>query len=201
MELDDALSRIADIHRQMAKTEQFRGYRSATAAASAVTAAVAGVLQTVFIPAPAEQFASFLQLWIGVAAINITLVTWAIAARYWPGPSATPRVLTLEALEQFAPSVLAGAIATLAVARSGGEIAASLPAWWSLLFGLGLLATRRLLPPGIVFVAVFYFFWGVLGLSTVSRAWPLAPWYMAFGFGTGQAASAVVLHWALERRQ
>ena len=55
MELRDALSQIADIRQQMARTRVFRGYRSTTTLFSAAVAIVTAIVQGEFLPEPSRQ--------------------------------------------------------------------------------------------------------------------------------------------------
>src|SRR5262245_9395864 len=55
MELEEALARVSEIRLQIARSEPFRGYRSATAAFSSLVAIGTAVVQPVFIPDPAAE--------------------------------------------------------------------------------------------------------------------------------------------------
>src|SRR5260221_11879962 len=53
MELEEALARVSEIRLQIAQTEPFRGYRSATAAFSSLIALGAAAVQPMVLPDPA----------------------------------------------------------------------------------------------------------------------------------------------------
>ncbi len=70
MELQEALAQIAEIRDQLARTETFDGYRSATVAASGLVAIAAAGLQAAFIQEPVAQLDLYLALWVGVAVVG-----------------------------------------------------------------------------------------------------------------------------------
>ncbi len=75
-----------------------------------------------------------------------------------------------------------------------------LPGLWAILFGLGLLASRPVLPRGgrvgrPVLPAGRPGVGRVVGHATP----PFSPWVMGLPFGLGQLAGAAVLYWTLER--
>ena len=70
MELDEALSQIAEIRHQMARTEVFRGYRALPVAFSGVLAISAAVVQAVWLPNPTERIGAYLGLWVGSAVVE-----------------------------------------------------------------------------------------------------------------------------------
>jgi len=69
MELQEALTQISEIRAQMARVETFRGYRSVTVGFTGLSAILAAVLQTVWIPEPESHMTAYLVLWIGAAGI------------------------------------------------------------------------------------------------------------------------------------
>ena len=74
MELREALLQIAEIRRHMAKSDVFRGYRSAPVAVSGLLALGAAALQSRFIPEPYEAPNEYLALWIGTAGLSMAAV-------------------------------------------------------------------------------------------------------------------------------
>jgi hypothetical protein len=199
VELHEALSRIDAIHRQLAGTETFRGYRSATVASSGVTALLAAGAQAIWIPEPTANLHGYLSLWIGAAALSVALVGVEIAVRSWQSQSAIARRLTLLAIEQFAPCLVVGALLTAVVVRAAPDSAWMLPGLWALVFSLGVFASCRLLPRASVYVATYYAVAGLVCLAVGQGAAALSPWTMAAAFGGGQLLTAVVLFCTLER--
>src|SRR5262245_21652861 len=103
MELRDALSQIADIHLQMARTRLFRGYRSNTTLFSAAVAISTAALQAIIIPEPQQHVMAFVSLWCAAAIICVVVVGFGIVVRYWRTDSPLERELTLVAVQQFIP--------------------------------------------------------------------------------------------------
>ena len=74
-----------------------------------------------------------------------------------------------------------------------------LPGLWSLIFGLGVFASYRLLPQQVFWIGLYYFFCGTVCLLWGRGDQAFAPWQMGISFGGGQLLTAVVLYWFLER--
>jgi hypothetical protein len=198
MDLREAMSQIAEIRQQMARTELFRGYRSVPVAFSGVLAGVAAIAQGVWIPEPMRDVPSYLMLWVGVAAIGLSAaaVEMALRARHDPRWA---REHTWLAVEQFLPCVLAGGLTTLVLVRSSESVVWVLPGLWSIFFSLGIFASRRLLPRATIGVAFYYLLAGLASLSLARGESALTPWAMGLSFGGGQLLAALVLYRTLER--
>jgi len=199
MELDDALSQIADIRSQMARTRLFRGYRSSTTLFSAGIAVATAILQAIFLPDPSHHLTAYLVLWLGAAAISIIVVGSKIAARYWHSDSPLERELTLAAVQQFLPCILVGALLTYVLVEVAGDSLWIVPGLWAILVGMGVLASRQILPKGIAWVGAFYLLAGLLSIEWARVHTPFSPGAMGIPFGIGQAAAAGVLYLRLER--
>jgi hypothetical protein len=199
MDLRDALCQVSEIRRQMARSEVFRGYRSLTVGVSGGLAAVAAAIQPFLIPSPVDDLDTYLSLWIVVAAISVLIAgaeMWWRARMSGPGLS---RQMMLLAVEQFVPSIVAGALLTLCVYRVAPEVAWMLPGLWAIVFSLGLFASCRLLPRPVFWVGGYYFVCGFGCLIWGHGASALSPWQMAVTFGGGQLIGAAILYWTLER--
>jgi len=200
MELREALVQIAEIRQQMAKGDVFRGYRAAPVAFSGVVAVGAAFCQAVILEAPAEHIALYLAIWVVAAGVSISALalemTWRLnLVREW-----THFVVARLAVEQFLPSVIAGALVTTAIARFLPEHVALLPGLWQIFFGLGIFASARLLPKPMFLIGAFYFVTGVAVLLAAPSGFSLSPWCMGLSFGLGQLMAASILYWTLERR-
>ena len=200
MELHDALTQISDIRRQMARAHVFRGYRAATAAASGVIALIAAAVQQHLAPNPFQDVVPYLTIWGSAAFLSLLLVGVEIATRHMRSGSVLQRELSLATVECLTPSLVAGALLTLALvvhARSGMWL---LPGLWAILFSLGLFSCRRVMPVGIVIPAGYYLLAGLLCITMAQGASAFSPWSMVWTFGVGQFLTAGVLFCSRERR-
>jgi hypothetical protein len=198
MDLREAMSQIAEIRQQMARTELFRGYRSLPVAFSGVLAWGASAAQSAWIPDPVRDINSYLVLWLSAAAIGIIAAAVEMALRARNDPR-WAREHTWLAVEQFLPCVLAGGLTTLVIARSPEPIFWVLPGLWSIFFSLGVFASRRLLPRATIAVAFYYLVAGLACLALARGEAALSPWTMGVSFGGGQLLAALVLYRTLER--
>lgn len=199
MELDEALRQISDIRQQMARSEVFRGYRSITVGLSGLAGLSAAAIQPRWVPSPEIDLGRYLGLWLGVAAAGLAA---AGAEVYWRARRAGPglaRQQTLLAVEQFLPCLIVGALLTLCIYRSAPDAAWMLPGLWSLIFGLGIFASHRLLPRQVLWVAFYYVVCGCGCLWWGRGDNALSPWHMGISFGGGQLLGASILYWTLER--
>jgi hypothetical protein len=193
MELQEALQQISAIRHQLARSEQFRGYRAAPAAFSGLLAFVAGALQAAFIAEPMERLDQYLTLWTVVAVVSGGICFIDVWLRYRSSAGLLHQETTHLALGQFCPCLVAGALLTVVVARSTPQVAWILPGLWAILFSMGLFASWRLVPRGIFGVAVYYLASGLCAVSWSGEQFALSPWTMPLLFGVGQLLTAVVL--------
>lgn len=200
MNVRDALADISAIRAQIARSETFRGYRSATVAFSGALAVACAVVQAFFIPQPAEQSTRYLTLWLTAAALSIAVTAAELAYRCHRARSPLVTQLTWLAVEQFLPCVIAGALVTAVLVSSAPQTLWMLPGLWALLFGLGVFSSSRLLPSTVFWVALYYFVAGTVCLLVGQGLYAFSPWLMAGTFGPGQFMSAAILYWHLERQ-
>ncbi len=181
MELHEALSQITEIRQQMARSSVFRGYRSATTTFSGLAAIGTAIIQSQILPEPAKHTTAYLWLWIGAAAISLVVVAAEIILRAKRSNSALQRDLSTLAIEQFFPSVVAGGLLTAVLARYASGACWMLPGLWSILFGLGVFASCRVLPRAMFWVGGFYLQAG-LGCLILAQ-----DTYDIFALGDGRA--------------
>jgi hypothetical protein len=200
MELDEALTRISDIRRQMAQTAGFRGYRAITTFFSGTVGLGVACVQGWLLPQPMLHIHAYLALWIGAALINVLAFGVELAMRYRRSESALQREMVLMAADQFAPALVAGACLTAVIVGAASASVWMLPGLWAILFGLGIFASRRLLPAPVFYAGAFYLLAGLTVLAVAQGDRALNPWAMGLTFGIGQYLNAAVLYWTLERR-
>ncbi len=199
MELREALSQITEIRSQMARAETFRGYRAATVGFSGLLGFAGAALQAVWVSRPGQDIGSYLALWIGIAAISVLVCGTEMALRCYRSESRLRRQITLLAVEQFLPCVVAGASITCALVMYAPESLWMLPGLWAIVFSLGVFASCRLLPGLVFLVATYYLVAGVAALVLARGDAAFSPWAMAATFGVGQLLAAAILYFTLER--
>jgi hypothetical protein len=198
MHLHDALEQITEIRQTVARAATFRGYRSGPVAISALLAWGCAAGQAMWIRQPAEQFSAWLSLWLVAAGVSIAVGGASLLRGVWLGRSRMHRDMTLLAVEKLVPCMIAGGILTWALAARGDQVVWLLPGLWSILFGLGVFASWRMLPKATFWVGGHYLVTGAICLMLGHGDQALAPWTMMISFGLGQTLAAAVLYWTLE---
>jgi hypothetical protein len=227
MELNRALDEISEIHKHLAKGEVFRDYRAVPVALSGLLALAAAAVQG-WVVSPASR-GDFVAFWVAVAAIGLVVAGEGIVLRYLRESDPTARRRTRTVVGQFLPSLAAGGLLTVALARGAlaegplantglastlllegvapagwlsppeADAVSLLPGLWAICFGLGIFASRPYLPRAIGFVALHYTLAGVALLLLAGDGLSLVPAAMGFTFGLGQFFAGIVLYWNLER--
>jgi hypothetical protein len=199
MDLPEALSQIAEIRLQMARTEMFRGYRALPVTFSGLLAVFAAIVQAAWLADPVHDIASYLTLWVGAAVLSAIAAGCGMVLRARSGATALSREITWLAVGQFLPCLAAGGLVTAVLIASAPNAVWILPGIWQILFSLGIFASYRLLPRATFGVGVFYLFAGAICLAAARNDAALTPWAMGVPFGVGQLYAAAVLYWTLER--
>ncbi len=200
VELREALQQISDIRQQMARSEVFRGYRSLTVCFSGVLGLMAAAFQSHWVASPATDLGRYLVLWVGVALLSATIAGTELFLRAKGAGPGLARDLTRLAVEQFLPCLVVGALLTLCIYLHSPSVAWMLPGLWSLMFGLGIFASWRLLPSLVVWVGLYYVVCGCCCLRWFQGEYAFSAWQMAIAFGGGQLLCAAILYWTLERK-
>jgi hypothetical protein len=199
MDLHDALSQIADIRRCVHRAGLFRGYRAMTTAFSGVVAIATAVVQPYVVPSPEQAFDMYLFLWMSAGLVCLGAAALAIWDRGFRSGSAVQRELAVHAVEQLVPSLVAGGLLTLVIVRFQIEHAYLLPGLWPIMVGLGIFASRRLLPKATAVVGGYYLMAGLLVIANFRSFDVFSPWVMGLTFGVGQLLASAILWWTLER--
>jgi hypothetical protein len=199
VELHEALAHIEEIRSRVAASESFHGFRALPIALTGALAVLAALAQPMIVPDPQTMLRDYLALWVGVAFLALATAAFGVVAKLQESGEVLAHALTRLVIGQFAPSLVAGGLMTLILARHSPDACWMLPGLWQVLFSLGVFASCRLLPRAIVAVAVFYLAAGLYHLSFGPGSRSLEPWCMGAVFGCGQTAFAAVLYWNLER--
>jgi hypothetical protein len=196
MDLSRALADLAEIHRQMAKGEIYRGYRPLPIAASGAIGIAAAWLQRPDLGT--SDPVGFVLYWTAIAAFAGFVGASEIIHNYVVHDDGPARRQTRRVVGQFLPSVLGGVIITASFVRlsaAGSEDRALLillPGLWAICFGVGTFASRPYLPRASGIVALFYYVAGVVLLWN-ARTGTLSGWWVGGTFGVGQLLAAMVL--------
>ena len=197
MELDEALERIAVIHRHIVRGQLFRGYRAVPTFLSGLLAFIACAVQGIWLD---DDVTACVILWVATAVASLGIVAVEMIVRVRRSGSTLERDMTIGAAEQFIPTVAAGALLTIVLSQFAPEQLWLLPGLWAIMFSLGVFASRRMLPRAITLVGAHYLVTGLLCIA-LGHDGPFFPaWTMAATFGTGQFMAAGILYWSLERK-
>jgi hypothetical protein len=191
-DLYKALGDISSIRKQMASTTEFRGYGPATLATTGVFAILAGSLQRVFVPDPANHISVYLSIWISTAVLSATLTAVQMYTRTRRLHSSLSNEMLRMAVEQFLPSVGAGLLLTVVLMLYIPSAAWMLPGLWQIIFSLGIFSSCRFLPKPMIAAAAWYLLAG-LGCIAIGGSRALSPLAMAIPFGAGQFLVAAIL--------
>ncbi len=183
----------------MAATERFQGYRAIPIGMAGLLAIGMALLQPSIIAKPSEALNEYVAYWMSAAIFGIFTAGIGIWLRHRGGVNRLSRELTLLAVGQFVPCIIAGGFATIVIVRFAPIHSPLLPSLWQLLFSLGIFASYRLLPKSILLVGVWYFMFGIRNMMRSETSDSFSPWAMGLPFGLGQLGTAAILYWNLER--
>jgi hypothetical protein len=191
-DLHKALGDISSIRREMARSTQFRGYGPATLAATSAFAILAAAAQAVWLPDPASHMRAYLGLWISTALLSAVLTGAQMHRRSRRIHSGLSDEMIRMAVEQFLPSVAAGALVTMVLVRYVPSVLWMLPGLWQVIFSIGVFSSCRFLPRPMIAAGVWYLFTGLLCIALGGNL-ALAPATMGLSFGIGQLIVAAIL--------
>ncbi|MDE2481282.1 MAG: hypothetical protein KGN02_03730 [bacterium] len=192
-ELERALLDIAEVRDRLAQTQRFKGYSGVAAAASGVFALVAGAVQAVLVPVPqgAHDARLYFAIWLTCCAAAAIVNYGAIAHWFVSDASARDRWQTRTVGLAILPALVLGA--ALSFALLAHDHVSDLPGIWYGCYGVGLFASRTLIPRGVAAIAAGFLAAGI-ALMFAPPAIALAWWVLPLGFGLGQIAiGALVL--------
>lgn len=188
MELQRALSDLAEVRDRLVRVQRFEGYSAAAAIASGAAALVAGCVQRQMAPLPVlpGSLHQYVTIWMTCLAVALALNYGAVAGWVWKhrGPGASSGFRS--AARSIAPSVVLGGLLTVALIDRGAY--ALLPGTWFALYSLGLFASRDVIPESTFPVTLGFVALAALFLISPLQSVALAWWVMPLGFGLGQIA-------------
>jgi len=194
-DLNRALGDISSIRRQMARTVEFRGYGPLTLACTGVFALLAAEMQTLWLPDAANRILSYLGIWGTTALLSMGLIAMQTYTRSRRMHSGMADEMIRMAIEQFLPSVGAGALITVVFIYFVPDSVWMLPGIWQVVFSLGVFASCRFLPRPMAAAGAWYLLTGLTCIALAgTRA--LNPWAMGIPYGAGQMLVAAILHFS-----
>lgn len=193
MDLQRALSDLAEVRGRLAHVQRFEGYSGPAAVASGLCAVVAGLVQLQRAPLPQTPNAehAYLVIWLGCLAAALALnygavAVWLVEHR---GPGTQSRFRS--AAISIAPSIVLGGALSLALADHSAY--ALLPGTWFAFYAIGLFASRGVIPSSCNAVTVAFTLLALVFLITPLERIALSWWVMPLGFGAGQLAIGLLL--------
>jgi hypothetical protein len=186
MELQRAISDLAEVRERLAHLQRFEGYSGAAAALSGLGAVVAALVQQRLAPLPRTASDVHLYLSIWLTCLAVALVLNYGAAGIWlfkhRGPGAQSRFRT--AALSIAPSILMAGALSAALINVGAYTL--LPGTWLAFYAIGLFASRGAIPGSTFPITIGFAILAVAFLATPLSVLSLAWWVMPIGFGAGQ---------------
>jgi hypothetical protein len=191
-DLERALADIAEVRERLGHVQRFRGYSGLAAILSGVFAIVAGPLQALVVPhvRNAHEGHLYFALWFVCCAASVLVNYGAIAHWYVNDATARDRWQTATVGLSMIPSLVLGAMLSFALLRE--NLFAFLPGVWYGCYGVGLFASRTMVPRAVVPIAAGFMVAG-MGLLFVPPAIALQWWVLPLGFGAGQLAIGAII--------
>jgi len=195
-DLDKALADILAIRSQIAAGTAFRGYGPAAMAATAGLALITALMQFLWLDDPTGHPLAFFSGWAAAALLSGAIIGIEMRARSRRHHSGLADAMIHQAVEQFLPAGVAGALLAVMLLRFAPETLWMLPGLWQVFVSLGVFASVRSLPRTVAFGGAWYFVAGFTVLLLASESHALSPWSMGLPFVIGQLLMAALLHFA-----
>ncbi len=189
MHVREALDRLDAIHDHLARAEEYRGFRTAAVALTGALGLMAAAVEPLLAGPGAEGFVVY---WVAVAAVGAAVSGGPALFAHARTEDDFARRRTRRVLGQFLPCVLAGGAVAAGFVRGGPDLVAFLPGVWAVVFGLGVVAARPFLPPGVALVGPFYLLAGCLLVGRPPAAEQMG-WAVSGVFGVGHLGTALAL--------
>lgn len=189
-DIERAVLDIAEVRDRLAMTQRFRGYSGVAAVASGCLAIAAGILQAWLIGNPHGGYSDhiYASIWVVCGTVAAIVNYGSIAHWFASDASVRDRWQTRTVGLSILPAIALGAALTLALlARNAFSF---LPGIWYGCYGVGLFASRTMLPREVLPISAFFLAGGIALLflpSAIALAW----WVLPLGFGIGQIAIGI----------
>jgi hypothetical protein len=195
-DLGEALNSIRTMRSHLARSAEFRFYGPMAIGSTALLAAAAAYLQTVFVPAPAVHLIAYLTLWTATALLACGTIAADVVLRARRAHSGLADDMVREAAGQLLPAGAAGILLTAVLARYAPQCAWMLPGLWQIILALGIFSACRTLPAPMHLAGFWYAATGLACIAIAQGPHACSPWAMALPFGIGEALAAIILYLA-----
>lgn len=195
-DLDKALSDILEIKSQIAAETAFRGYGPLTLAMTGVIALLLAVAQSVWLIGPETVAVHFVTQWLGAAFVSAALIRIEMQGRSRRHHSSLATAMINQAIEHFLPASAACVFLGIFLLSFAPTHVWMLPGLWQIFVSLGIFASLRSLPRGVLYGAGFYFVSGAVCLMLAAGTHALSPWMMGLPFAIGQFLIAAIVYFS-----
>src|SRR6195256_4961939 len=172
-DLDKALADIFAIRSQIAAGTAFRGYGPAAVAATGGLALLTALIQFLWLDDPTGHPFVFFSGWAATALVSGAMIWIEMQARSRRHHSGLADAMIHQAVEQFLPPGIAGALLVVMLWKFAPETLWMLPGLWQVFVSLGVFASVRSLPRTVAFAGAWYFvagFWDLAAREPKPRA-------------------------------
>src|ERR1700704_6865534 len=156
-DLDKALADIFAIRSQIAAGTAFRGYGPAAVAATGGLALLTALIQFLWLDDPTGHPFVFFSGWAATALVSGAMIWIEMLARSRRHHSGLSDAMIHQAVEQFLPAGVAGALLAVMLGKFAPETLWMLPGLWQILVSLGIFASARSLPRTVTLGGAWYF--------------------------------------------
>lgn len=192
MEVSRALADLEEVRSRLVAVQRFRGWSGGAAVMSGSTAIAIGIYQFFALPYPQSSVdsARFVTMWIACLIFALGINYGAILlylARNW---TRRARCELRTVGMTIAPAIGAGGVLTAALLSR--HLDGLLPGVWCVCYAMGLVASRAMVPRGVLAVAGLF---GAAGTALLfaQDVSALRWWVMPATFGIGQLLIGVLV--------
>jgi hypothetical protein len=185
MEVSRALADLEEVRSRLVAVQRFHGWSGGAALLSGSAAITIGLYQFFALPYPASlvDASRYVTMWIACLVFALVINYGAIVlwlARNW---SLRARCELRTVGMTIAPAIAAGGVLTAALLAR--HLDGMLPGVWCVCYAIGLIASRAMVPRGVLAVAALF---GAAGTALLfaQDVSALRWWVMPATFGVGQ---------------
>jgi hypothetical protein len=183
-----ALAQIRTMHRFVVERQRFKGYSGRARALSGSLALIAAYWLSL---QPSRPSSYALEAWLVVALLGAAINYGAVLFWFFGESRCERQTVRLKPAIEVVPALAAGVALTIAFWRDGA-FDYMVPVWM-VLFGIGNLASRHVLPRGISWIGLFYMVSGAVLLFCAPRMGFSNPWPMGIIFFVGEWLGGLII--------